>query len=153
MDASEYKSSSNTIIFTPLSAPDPPRLRVTSVDLQLARIEWTPAHYAKGDLISGYRLLINSVESQLFDKKDREFVFKDLQPGKSYKLEIVALTNATIGKSLPSNAITIVCPNRPNPPLITQMSTVRPYSVVVGWKAAAESKSTKNKFDLIQSYR
>jgi hypothetical protein len=157
MDATEYKSCSRAILFTPLGAPEPPRLRINSVGTQSATLEWIPAHYARPELISGYSLTINSAESQLFGRDDREFLFQALQPGKSYKLEIAAITNAIIGKSKPSNAITLMCPNRPDPPLISQMPTVRPNSVVVGWKPAVEAADaaarSSNKFDQILCYK
>lgn len=147
----EYKSSSKSILFTPLGPPEPPRLRVNAVDVQSATLEWIVPQYAKPEFITGYRLIVNSEPGQMFNRGDREFVFKDLQPGKSYKIEIATVTNSIVGQSKPSNAITIVCPQRPKAPLITQLPTVRPYSAVVGWKPA-DPRST-NKYDQILFYK
>lgn len=150
-EAGEYKSSSKMIVFTPLGPPTAPRLRVNAVDIQSAIVEWIPSEYAKPDAVSGYKLLVNNEPSQTFKKNDREFLFKDMQPGKSYKLEIVTLTNSVLGESNPSNAITVICPQRPNPPLVNQLPSARPYSAVIGWKPV--NVRSPNIYDQIICYK
>lgn len=147
----EYKRSSKTIIFTALGPPTPPRLRVNAVDIQTAALEWIASHYPRPDFIAGYRLMVNSELNQTFEKSISEFLFTDMQPGKKYTIELITLTNAIVGESKPSNSITLVCPRRPNPPLISQLPTVRPNSVIIGWKPS--DPKSNNKCDQILSYK
>jgi len=139
------------IDYTSLSPPEPPRLRVSSVDLQSVTLEWITSQYAKPDFIKGYRLIVNSEPNEVFEKNINEFLFKDMQPGFCYEIEILTLTNWMIGSSQPSNMITLLCPERPNAPLITQLPSLRSNSVVIGWKPV-EPKSN-NKSDQILLYK
>lgn len=150
-DTTEYKKSSKTLYYTPLGPPNPPRLRVNAVDIQSATLEWISPHYPRPEFIAGYRLLVNSEPMQAFEKNANEFLFTDMQPGRKYNIEIVTLTNSIVGESKPSNLITLICPRRPSPPLISQLPTVRPNSAIIGWKPC-EPKSS-NKCDQILFYK
>lgn len=131
------------IDYTALGPPEPPRLRVNSVDIQSVTLEWIMTQYAKPDFIKGYRLIVNSEPNEVFEKNINEFMFRDLQPGFCYEIEILTLTNWMIGSSQPSNKITLVCPNRPQAPLITQVPSLRTNSVVIGWKPVEPRSSSK----------
>ena len=71
--------------------------------------------------------------------------------GKSYTLELVALTNSIIGQSELSNPITIICPRKPKTPLIYQSSTLKINSVVISWKPTMPRSI--NKEDKIINYK
>jgi hypothetical protein len=129
--------------YMPLGPPSAPRLRVSSIDLQSITLEWHAPQYARPDYISGYQLIINSEYKQIFEKDVNEFVFTDMQPNQKYDIQIVTLTNETIGRSEPSNVVTLVCPHKPPAPVISQLPTVRPNSIVVGWRPS-EPRSSNN---------
>ena len=151
LDTTEYKKASKTINYCALGPPHPAKLRVTAINANAVSLEWTTQHYARPEFITGYRLVVNGELSTLFDKSISEFAFADMQPGKRYDIEIVTLTNAIIGQSNPSNMISVMCPHVPNSPLITQLPTIRPNSVVIGWKPS-EPRSN-HKWDDILFYK
>ena len=135
LDSTEYKKASKLIDYTALGPPLPPKLRVTSTDIQSVTLDWTLSQYPRPEFIKGFRLLVDSKQNQIFEKSINEFIFKDLQPGKKYDMEIVTLTNWIIGQSNPSNKIMLICPHRPHAPLINQLPSAKPYPVIIGWKA------------------
>lgn len=107
--------------------------------------------YPKPDFIKGYRLIVNSEPNEIFEKNINEFIFKDMQPGFAYEIEILTLTNWMVGACLPSNKITLLCPSRPLTPVISQLPSLRSNSVIIGWKPV-EPKSV-NKSDQILLYK
>lgn len=147
----EYVKSSKTVIYTPLGSPHAPKLRVNSVDEQSAIIEWLSESYPRQEFITGYRLLINSEQGQLFNKDINHFMLKDMQPGKQYSIQIVTLTDSVVPQSKPSNPITLICPIKPKQPLISQLPSVRPNSATIGWRPV-EPRSIQ-KHDQIVSYK
>lgn len=151
IDSIESKRTSKVIDYTALGPPEPPRLRVNFVDLRSVTLEWIMSQYAKPDFIKGFRLIVNGELNEVFEKTINEFIFRDMQPGYCYDIEILTLTNWMIGASLPSNKITLICPNRPKAPLITQLPSIRTNSVVIGWKPV-EPRSN-NKPDQILLYK
>lgn len=114
-------------------------------------LEWITQHYPRPEFISGYRLIVNGEPNKIFEKNVNEFLFTDMQAGKKYDIEIVTLANSIVGQSKPSNQISLICPMTPNAPLITQLPTVRPNSVVIGWKPVIPR--TNNKWDQILFYK
>ena len=147
----QVKKASPTINHISLGPPHPPKLIVTNLGLQSVTIEWSLDDYPKPEYITGYRLIINSEYKHKFDKSKKDHVLNDLQPGNSYKLELVALTNSVIGQSLPSKAIEVKCPLKPRAPIIYLQQTVQVNSVMLGWKT--ELTQSSNKEDQIWMYR
>lgn len=143
--------SSKMIHYTPLGPPHPPRLRANAIDLYSVSLEWNTQDYPRPEFITGYRLRVNSELNQIFDKNIHEFLFTDMQPGKKYDIEIITLTNAIVGQSEPSNTISLICPRPPAAPLISQLPTVRPNSVVIGWKP--NDMRVNNKYDQVLFYK
>lgn len=150
-EVKEYEKSSKTLNYTPLGSPHAPKLRVNSVGEQTALMEWICESYPKQEFIKGFRLLVNSEHSQLFDKDVNKFELKDMQPGKEYSIQIVTLTDTVVPESKPSNSITLVCPLRPNSPLIHVSPSIRPNSAAIEWKPV-EPKTDKNS-DRVVSYK
>lgn len=64
-------------------------------------------------------------------------------PERKYDIEILTLTNSIVGKSAPSNRVTLICPMRPTPPLIQQLPSIRPHSATIGWKTT-DSKTNED---------
>ena len=152
MDSLEYKKASKTIDYTALGPPLPPKLRASTTDVQCVSLEWLiDGLYPRPEFIKGYRFIVDSEYNQVFEKNVNEFLFKDMQPGRQYDLEVVTLTNWIVGKSKPSNKLNLICPSRPNAPLITQMPNTKPYTVIIGWKPV--KTRTTNRHDKIVFYK
>jgi hypothetical protein len=152
LDSTEYKKSSKIIDYTALGPPLPPKLTIITTDIQSITLNWTMSHeYPRPEFIKGYKLVVDGSQNQIFEKHINEFIFKDMQPGKKYDIEIVALTNWIVGQSNPSNKISLLCPNRPYAPLITQAPSAKPFTVIIGWKSV-RTRST-NKQDQILLYK
>ena len=151
MDTTEYKKASKLIEYTALGPPLPAKLRAGSTDIQCISLEWSLDQYPRPEFIKGYQLVVNSEESQVFNKNINEFLFKDMQPGRQYDLEVITLTNWIVGRSQPSNQLNLICPNRPNPPLITQLPNAKPFTVIIGWKPV--KTRSNNKHDKILFYK
>ena len=150
-NATEYRKSSKSLSYTPLGPPHPPKLRANGIGMQSVTIEWFVQQYPRPEFITGYRLIINSELKRIFEKTVNEFIFTDMMPGKVYEIQIITLTNSIVGQSKPSNPLILVCPQRPSQPLVTQLPTVRPNSVVLGWKPTVPRSS--NKCDQILLYK
>ncbi len=151
MDSSEYKKASKTIDYTALGPPLPPRLRATSTDVQCISLDWLMDQYPRPEFIKGYRLIVDSQQNQVFEKNINEFLFKDMQPGRQYDLEVTTLTNWIVGQSKPSNRLNLICPTRPHAPLISQLPNTKPFTAVIGWKPV-RTRST-NRHDKIAFYK
>lgn len=151
MDSSEYKKASKIIDYTALGPPIPPRLRASTSDVQCVSLDWVMEQYPRPEFIKGYRLIIDSQPNQVFEKNINEFLFKEMQPGRQYEIEVITLTNWIVGSSPPSNRLTLVCPHRPHAPLISQLPNIKPYTVMIGWKPV-RTKSTQA-HDRIASYK
>ena len=80
-----------------------------------------------------------------------EFSFTDVESGQKYEFNVVTLADSLVGNGPQSNTIILQCPNRPSPPLISQLPTVKPNSAVIGWKPS-ETK-TSSKFDQVNLYK
>jgi hypothetical protein len=130
----EFKKSSETINYIALSPPSAPILRAVGIDVQSVAIEWVIKDYAKPEYISGYSLTVNSEPHANFGPEQHGFVFNELIPGKTYKIELTAKTNSIVGHSDVSKPMTIICPSVPKPPVIYESSTVKSKSIVVSWK-------------------
>ena len=126
-------------------------MRVSSVDLQSARLEWIAPQYPRPEFITGYQLVVNGDSKTIFERDLNEFLFTDFQPGHKYEVSLLTLTNSIVGQSPPSNKIIIQCPHRPSSPMIAQFPTIRTNSVVIGWKPV--EPKTSSKFDRVTIYK
>lgn len=151
MDSTEYKKSSKSIDYTALGPPLPPKLRASTSDIQCISLEWIMDQYPRPEFIKGFQLIVDNQKNQVFEKNVGEFLFKDMQPGRQYDIEIVTLTNWIVGQSQPSNRLNLICPNRPNAPLISQLPNTKPFTVIIGWKPV-KTRST-NRHDTILFYK
>jgi hypothetical protein len=147
----EFKKPSDTINYIALSPPSAPILRAVGIDIQSVAIEWVIKDYAKPDYISGYKLTVNSEPNASFGAEQHGFVFNELTPGKSYKIELTAQTNSIVGHSEISKSMTIICPSVPKPPIIYESSTLKSKSVVISWKPS--QPQTYNREDQILTYK
>ena len=147
----EFKSISKTVTHTSIGPPRAPTLRISNIDLQAVTLEWLVADYPRPDFISGYRLLVNSQYKEILSNNQHGLIFNELKPGKSYKLELIVLTNSVIGQSEPSKPLTIVCPLEPTPPNIYQSPTMRANSVMISWNPTVPR--SYNKEDQVWMYR
>jgi hypothetical protein len=150
----EFKRSSKVINYSPVAPPSAPRLRVTATDIQSASLEWVldaPLTKTASEFFTGYRLVVNNEQRQTFDKSVKEFLFSDMQPGRKYEISLVSLTNSILGNARQSNLITLVCPRRPAPPVISAMQSTRPNSALISWNQVEPRSELP--FDQIVCYR
>lgn len=147
----EIKKQSDKINHISLGPPNPPRVRVSQIGLESVTIEWSSDDYPKQEYITGYRLVINGDYKEKIGPKTKVHELKNLESGTSYKVQLITLTNSTIGQSQPSRLLTVRCPYKPDPPVISSLPTVQINSVMIGW-TPVQPKSL-NKEDSIWMYK
>ncbi|XP_033744669.1 uncharacterized protein LOC117330483 isoform X1 [Pecten maximus] len=131
----EVQTTSSVIYYTTMGPPSAPRLRVCSVDLYEATVEWDEPSMHKEMSLKGYRLMVDNKPFRLTPPEKRSVVINKLEPGKTICVQVRAVAKQGNGiESDASRPIYISCPRAPAPAAISQETSMKTGCVLISWK-------------------
>ena len=130
----EVQAKSTPIKYTTLGPPMAPTLKILSADLYQVGLSWEPGEAHEDVTITGFQVFADGAPlGPPLKINVGSTTIDHLQPGRTVKVTIVALTDHPVGHSEPSNTIKVICPHQPPPPPIGQQPSYKKGSVIVAW--------------------
>ncbi|XP_048739977.2 uncharacterized protein LOC125654190 isoform X5 [Ostrea edulis] len=134
----EVQATSPVIYYTTIGPPLPPFVRVLSVGLYQATVQWDPPRLQSGLELLGFKIYVDNKVLRGLQRKDtRQMVINDLVPGKTIGVAVVAVLKQSGIESEPSRQVHITCPKKPPPPHVSQQPLHKHGSVLVAWDKPA----------------
>ncbi|KAK3579080.1 hypothetical protein CHS0354_029940 [Potamilus streckersoni] len=132
--ACEVQTSSSVLYYTPVGPPRPPKIRVVSVDMYSALLEWE-ALQIQEDLLMGYQIYVDDKQlGKVRDKDVHQMLINKMEPGRTLSVHVKAVIKSTMQESEPSNKILVTCPRRPPQVHISQQPAFKQGCVLIAWE-------------------
>ncbi|XP_041347758.1 uncharacterized protein LOC121367568 [Gigantopelta aegis] len=141
----EVQTSSSVIYYTTLGPPRPPKVKVVSVDLYQACIEWVPPSVHSDMKLKGFQIYVDNKPLGAIRSSDvQQMIVNNMIPGKTISVYVVAVTSRANQESEPSKTIHLSCPRRPPVVSISQQPSYKKGCVLVAWDKPHNFVSSSN---------
>ncbi|XP_052779768.1 uncharacterized protein LOC128217013 isoform X4 [Mya arenaria] len=145
----EIQTTSSVIYYTTVGPPRPPRIRVVSVDMHQALLEWDPPRMHEDLTLRGYQIYVdNKPLGNIRNKDTRQMMVNNLVPGKTLSIYVVAVTRQATQESDPSRVIHVTCPRKPPSIVVAQQPSYRPGTVLISWERPKGHTYATNEEDI-----
>ena len=131
---SEAEIPSKSVSYTTLGPPGAPIVRVSSIDVHQVVLDWISGDCHPEVKVTGYAILMDGQAlARKFSKTQTETTLRDLKPGVTHKVHVIATTNHEVGNSAASNALIITCPAQPPSVIISEIPSERAGTAKINW--------------------
>ncbi|KAL3853216.1 hypothetical protein ACJMK2_016773 [Sinanodonta woodiana] len=132
--ACEVQTSSSVLYYTPVGPPRAPKLKVVSVDMYSALLDWE-SQQIKEDLLMGYQIYVDDKQLGKVRHKDvHQMLINKMEPGRTLSVHVKAVIKSSMQESEPSNKILVTCPRRPPLVHVSQQPAFKQGCVLIAWE-------------------
>ncbi|XP_063446523.1 uncharacterized protein LOC134726026 isoform X8 [Mytilus trossulus] len=145
----EIQTSSSVIYYTTVGPPRAPKLKIVSVDMYQALIEWDQPSFHKDLQIKGFQIYVdNKPLGRVRNKDTRQMLINNMVAGRTMSVYVVAVAQQGGIESEPSRKLHITCPRRPPAVAITQQPSHKAGCVLISWNRPEGHTYSSNEEDI-----
>jgi len=133
----------------------------------MANLSWKLDDSVDQTLIKGYRIILNSKPTEILPPNQHEYELRNLKPGLDFcffinnkisifffflgttnEIQVSVTSHPDFVDEKISEPIRIVCPQRPQPPVIEYILADKPFSITIKWQLNTTDQDEINSFKI-----
>jgi len=132
----------------------------------MANLSWKLDDSVDQTLVKGYRIILNSKPTEILLPTQNEYELRHLKPGKysfinkkflkiifffvgtTNEIQVSVTSHPDFVDEKISEPIRIVCPKRPQPPIIESIQSDKPFSIAIKWQIDTDDQDEISSFKI-----